>query len=286
MNFPFYLYPNQILSGYTDYKEYLKETERLYNDLCGYKSTPNTIFQLIIGAVMEEAKDYNIPIDEHWRQLLPFYLEHYLETTLNSNVEIYIVSPNIGFKNHIEPTFIKQTSYYNWKYDKSTKTYYSTTNNIKVHIYYTPFPSIDTNNHKIVSFYQKVIGKEKIEQIIQSCQDIEFIKNFYLELNKKFESIEELNGFVLCNSYAVFRYNSINHEKYKSYGLCQDIKKLFKFKPNRILSEWTFKKDNFLMIREFEHQEINYTNLEIGTIPLFIIEDDKNKIYFIDASYI
>tara|TARA_Y100000780_G_scaffold230634_1_gene253287 strand:- start:21028 stop:21888 length:861 start_codon:yes stop_codon:yes gene_type:complete len=286
MNFPFYLYPNQVLSGYTDYEEYLKETERLYNDLCEYKSKPNTIFQLIIGAVMEEAIDYKVDINNHWRQLFPFYLEYHLETNTNSNIDIFLISPNIGFKNHIKPTFINATSYYEWKYDKNTKTYYSTTENINVHIYYTPFPSIDLNNYKSLSLYDTIIDKDHLKKLIQTENDINFINNFYQELQIIFETIEKYNGFIICNSYAVFRYGSIFFEKFHSYGLFPDIKNLFKDEPTRVLAEWVFKKDNYNMIRAFDGQKINYTDSETGIIPIFKIENEKRELCFAKSEII
>lgn len=271
INFPWYLYPNQPCSGYKDYETYRLETIRLYNELVKYKPSKNTVFQLIIGAVMEEYKERNNNIDEHWRQLLPYYLENYLENdeTNENCVEIFIVAPNNNFKEKINLSLIKETDYLNWIYDEDNKTYKSTLYDLTIKVFYTPFPSIQKNNNAEIKNYSIMLDDYDFTPIIQTENDITFVKNFYNQLGKIFDLIEKNKGVVLCNSYAVFRSDSMYKPIYEHYKLFNEIKTLFIKKKNRILAEWVFKLNNYEVYRYYYNNMITYTTQMNSQIPIF-----------------
>ena len=108
LNYPAFLYPGAIFSGYEDFDFYRSESLRLLD----YFNTPpekNCLYQIIIGSAMEEYYNYmKRPIDLQYRQLFPIHIENFIDTYPNNNVKIIIISPDVFFSDdkYVEPTFI------------------------------------------------------------------------------------------------------------------------------------------------------------------------------------
>ncbi len=256
LNFPWVVYPNQMCSGYTNLKHYRYELIRLYNTINNYKVSKNNILQIIIGASMEEKKEYNQRIGNQYSQLFPYYIEYLLENTDNK-IMIIIIAPNKNFESEYEPEFIKHTDYYNWSYNKENKEYVSKDVNITIKIFNTMFPSNDKTNKEKIEHMKKFSKSESLKYI-QTVDDKEFIDIFYNKLEEKINEIEINNGFIFCISYANFRKGSIFNKCSRNYGLFPDIKNIFKNKPNRLLCDWVFDDSNFILERFQYKHNINY----------------------------
>jgi hypothetical protein len=290
INYPWYLYPNPVCCGYSDYDEYKKETIRLYQFLENDKLSKNTILQLIIGATMEEAREFEQDIDFQWRQLLPFYLEDHIEKNPDDTIKLLIVSPNKNFAsdkiNENTIKFIKETPYFKWKFNNENKTYYSSLFNISVHIFCTFFPSKQINNKLLLSKINDSGGdivKKYTQQLIQTDTDCQFIDLYYKSLSNYFTKIEKNNGLVLCVSYANFRHGGLYSKYYKEYDLFTEIKILFKNHKNRILSNWVFINDRYVTNIFNSSKMISYVipsyEYSDGEFPIFNLENsDKIKL--------
>lgn len=285
LNHPWYIYPSTICSPYNNYDIYRNESKRLFDFLQDYKvSKKSTLFHLIIGAAMEELDDRE-NIGQHWRQLLPIHVEHFLSEYKNRCANIIIVSPNNNFHNDMEytPKFISFTDeIYKWKKTGKLE-YMSQIYNIKINIFCTMFPHIDKRSKKIVSKLINALDKEYINIVNnfnQTIEDINFVKTFYTTLDKIFDKINENNGIITCFSFAVFntktRFSSICQ-----YKMFSEIKKLF---PKelfccRILGEWVYDITNSC-VKIYTDNSINSTK------PIFVsyVENKKKNEFKIDYS--
>jgi hypothetical protein len=294
-----------ICHGWRNFELYRKESIRLNNYINNLLNTnaitDNTILYLAIGAAAEELftdstndKDTEIYNKyEQYRQLLPLYIEL---AAINHKcpVKIIIISPNSSFENYKDPEFIDATNNI-FKWVKASNTnYISELYNITVDIFCTPMMCNDlVENKKIIPIIRQICNAQKIniyEQITndmeQTVEDVIFINNFYLQLSKLFDNVENKGGVIICNSYAVFHFKS-NLQKYSDYFMFPEIKKLFENKyPQRILSEWRYlmeynktimylPKIPYNKYLSYVHNINNSYNI-ISTIT--IIKDNNNKL--------
>jgi len=251
MNNPFFTYPGYPFKGYKDHDEYLQEIMRLNSYLIELKDLENCLLHISIGAAMEEAfeiDDYKDIYKQYyqWRQLLPTHIDYYACANPSFPIRIIILSPNKTFstKHFKEPQFIKYTNdIYQWE-SIDQKTFKSKEFDLIVKIFCTMMPHQELErNTQLVKHIKLIDQKENtsyVDKIIQTDEDIEFIKNFYINLQQLIESIEEKKGRITCFSFAVFRGN-IDLLIYNDYEMFNEIKKLFLInKESRLLCKWIF----------------------------------------------
>ena len=193
LNFPWYLYPTHklanICTGWQRFDEYKEEVVRLYNFIQNMEISENTILYVAIGAAMEELNTYN----NQYMHLLPYYLQKVNDFP----IRIIIISPNDGFSNqsYHNPSFIYMTkNIYGWV-RTNDKQYTSHDNRIVVDIFCTPIPSYDKRNEEIINYIEKYDTKKEYDKMmcdmIQTLKDRQFISNFYQNLERLFDKINE-----------------------------------------------------------------------------------------------
>ncbi len=293
LNFVWSLYPGYPASPYSDYEHYLQEITRLHRTIESINddiqsSSHKVLFHLAIGAAMDEMLNMN-PTDKHkykhqYYQLEPKWIDKYFDSYPDGKGYIIIISPNQHFSsNHWEPPqFLKITSdIYDWEeIDIDNKHYRSKVFDIDVFVFCTPMPHDDSQNIKkmlrkmehdgIYDPYGKVIE--------QTPSDIDFVLNFYEQLGKLFDTINDNGGIVTCLSSAVFKNKSI-----RNCHMFSEILKLFRTDKynykHRLLMEWVYNSNVYYGIPYFSFtHKINYGLLkEDGTFEIEFQETDDNK---------
>lgn len=254
LNHPWKTYHNAPMSSYQYFDVYKTETLRLFQFLKQYIPKSQTVFQLIVGAAMEEALEHEIPIGDQWRQLFPYYLE---ELVLDEGLkaQVVIVSPNKNFlEEEYHPTFIGMT---NWKYHwemTGPREFTSTTYPVKINLFCTMFPQVDKFNSKLVDYWKDV---SYIEQFVQTDMDVSFVNDFYKSMSAMFAKVEQVDGVILAVSYAVF-----NNIRRPAYYLIPSIKDLFPIqkKDTRMLFEWRYAPTYYIIhpLNNTESEGISY----------------------------
>jgi hypothetical protein len=268
---PWYTYPGEPFRGYQNYELYKSELNRLYNYISNYDRSDHVFFHLTIGAAMEEALEHSQNIGDHWRQLFPYYLELFMDSDIH--LELVIVSPNKNFTN-IDPTFITMTNHiYNWE-NTDNRCYKSTTGNtsITVNIFCCPFPHYDKSTKSKIEYWKKQGMEEhniNLDNLCNTETDLLFVNSFYDNLGNLLDMVNNNGGLVACISYAVF-HNDTVHRRLNNYIMFSKIKELFTKdnKYNRILCEWIYNYDQFVVFEYNTNIFINYmapnTNYEFG----------------------
>jgi hypothetical protein len=278
---PYFMYPGTPVHGYEDFELYNSELIRLDNTFKQVIPTiakqKNVLFHFTIGAAMEEmAGDENIDINEQykWMQLFPFHVQNHLKTDKNNSAILFIVSPNVI----LTPNFIRHTNT-DYKWQKiNINTYVSTTYNCKVYIFTTMMPDIDIerNNYYVKTIEKLAIGQEELclnpMKWKHSQQDINFVKNFYINLHL-YKNIITANNYFTCFSFAVFRYNTIN-SKYNNYNMFKKLTELFvNSNENMLLAEWIWCHDNTNMKIFNSDKYISY--IYISEQPQLVVINNK-----------
>jgi len=260
LTFPYFWYPNIPFGGYMNTKEYNINLIKLYElilDLGGIEyENKQILLHLTIGAPAEELISTS---EEHYNhhQWIQLYPNHISECVLNDIQVIHIiVAPNNMLSTDVDykdPTFIRNTSYLQWK--KEGICYTSTTKNIKIYIFYTMFPTVDHRNKNIVkvceqkfinlgkTFTDAVVDQYLLSTYIQTDYDTEFTKLFYSALKNTIIKVRERGGFTTCFSFAVFA-NDMHKYLGQNYGMFKEILHIFdsiKDLECGILAEWNFK---------------------------------------------
>jgi len=288
LNFPWTSYPTHrtgnLCHGWGEDIDYIiqyrQNTLHLFDFLKNTTPCP-TIF-ICIGAAYEEivSLSSNVQINQ-WRQLFPLYIEKFV---VNGNkVQIIIISPNDSFMKRETPEFINKTRYMNWTFREETnckQVYSSKKFHVDVYIFCTPMPSDDPLNDNVIQYikstnlYELDIVKNKVDNMLKTTNDIDFVRNFY-ECLKIFINKCDV---VICNSYAVFNEN----DKLKNYCMFPEIKELFNKKDNKILSEWIYDVDNYNTFLYGSGTGIKYGKLEKGDITIELNNiDDKVVLYYV-----
>jgi len=286
INHPWYVYPNEPLSGYKKYEIYKNEIIKLMSFIQNFEINNHTVFHLIIGAAMEEFLASRIEdpkyedITFQWRQLFPFWIENYLNYNPDGVIRILIVSPNKEFSENYIPLFVQFTNEkFNWKINNNTIS--SQTYNIVINIFCTPFPSIDKNSEKKINHYKKFISKNEASNLIVTHHDTLFVKRFNKYLTKLFNNIILNKGIIISTSYAVFNKNSdlINIKRYKMF---LDIYQILKKVPREscLITEWIFKPSCYCTINLLNpFNGITYVEptklYNDGHIPIIEFDNDK-----------
>lgn len=283
MNNPFYTYPNYPFhGGYNNFNLYIDNIKRLkdlFDDMREYDG--KQLIYMAVGATMEEIiDDDNYKKYNQWRQLFPSYIEDMILKSKCLKSSIIIASPNIFFDpcRYRDPVFISKTDR-QFKWTKTSKnTYKSSHYDVTVFVICTKFPSYNEDRSRLV--YDKLcelVKKDNIcintDHILQTEDDIVFIKNFYDSLDKL---IIEIDGILICNSFATFNINSVYGKSYNNYRMFKELKQIFiknSDKDNIILSEWVHNTKN-ITTRSIKGQEKNYISdsfkqLDIGTGYIF-----------------
>jgi hypothetical protein len=249
-NFPFWAYPRFPCAGYLDVEEYNKELKKLIDYVKKLKTRFNegkkVLVHITIGAAMEEYKvDCNEDIGIQWQQLFPIHLQNIVNHDYDTKIYHIIISPNKSFsqKRFITPSFIENTSEHEWNMTDD-RLYTNKENSIEVAIFYTPMPSIDDRNKKIIDRIVKtdIDHVVPVELYMQTDNDIKFVNNFYHELNIMMNELQVVNGICTCFSFAVFN-SQTDKGGVNNYTMFEMIKKLFEGNysvTNRILAEWLY----------------------------------------------
>lgn len=258
INFPWYLYPGVPLSGYYDTELYISELYRLTEYLnCLHKkmsTTKKNILHITIGAAMEEYyTECESDIGLHWQQLFPHHLQVLIDDPM-INIYHIIISPNKSFSvsEFKQPLFISNTKKYKWTISHD-RIITNSQGNMEIAIFYTPMPSVDGRNIKILDklkltkLYKD--GLLNLDSYVQTYGDINFITEFYKLLHSVCGHIQINRGYVTCFSYAVFN-SDTEKASFNNYVMFQEIKQLFNEKydtSNRLLAEWQYHKDCYTM---------------------------------------
>lgn len=310
VNYPWYTYPNIVSSPYKNFEDYRRETTRLF-DFIKHLSTSHisgTLLHLTIGAAMEEylnqcATDRAefISIKNYqWRQLFPFWLQLYIESNPTSPVEIIIVSPNKQFGDEMFYTpllFINETQHeMQWQQKTKLEYFSSKYPNVHVNVFYTFFPHQCHKNNKTIQWYtNRTIPLDScVENIINECTqkrvDVDFIKEFYNELENLFQTITKTNGgFVSCYSFAVFNTYTSN-SSVCNYAMFAKVLSILKeiLPDNRFAYEWYYSETCYCMIDVLGSGNIHtyikpIDKMKDGFFPVFSILDEKLAAYDIPA---
>jgi hypothetical protein len=297
INYPFVAYPGIPLCGYMNTVVYNKEIIRLLDTIKELQQTISNckepvLLHLTFGAAMEELytdTEDKTSIDIQWQQLFPIHLQNlHIE---NPNIKIYnlIVSPNKYFASDSfkEPLFINYLKDFKFKLS-GDRLYIDETENIKVMIFNSPLPTIDTYRlNNIVEKWKKIeVDSIDINKLIQTKNDIEFVNQFYKELSNLMDIISANNGFTTCFSFAVFNNNSIHANA--DYNLFPEIKTLFKYpynKSNKLLAEWTYKKQCYT-VRLFNNcSQFNFLG-NLGIVKHIYISYANHNLRYDDIYHI
>lgn len=264
---PYFLYPNGPMSEYFNYSEYNLELKRLYKKFLEIynwiisnmnSSRPNTyvLNSIIVGSAMEQAirTGNNEPgTFFQWQQLFPTYITNFIESyrTDKENilyVNLIIVSPDKIFSDEFykEPIFLGMTEYQFVKI--SNRKYLCRGNNfeISVDIFNCPLPSHDSREYvkKINDFY--LSRKEDFSHIhlnsyIQTESDTKFIDKFYKLVDMLFGLVNNINIYIIINSWATFK-NLDGYENYKMFSKLLELAN----KNNILATEWAFRDKSYL----------------------------------------
>ena len=175
MNYPFFIYPGYPFKGYFNFKEYLTEVVRLDNYIKSLTSDcqEKCHLHLTIGAAMEEVADLedykSIFIkNQHWRQLLPYFIDLSVYNNRTIPVKVLIIAPNEIFTDNQfkEPTFIRYTNeFYDW--DKiNPKCYKSKNFNIEINIFCTMMPHNELErNRRLLNQIKQIDENQKTDYL-------------------------------------------------------------------------------------------------------------------------
>lgn len=290
INFPWKIYPvsnlGNIVSEYTHYDIYRKNTLLLNKYLQNNAINTCTCYYLAIGDAMEELKNNNLfNTHDQWRQLFPFYIE---EISMSFKTEIIIITPNI----HCNPSFLLKTNTkFKWTLDENSeyKKYTSNNYNVVINIFITPFPSLDQENERFINDLTnktKIELEEQIQNLIQTKEDIIFLNNFNSQLKIFIDKIKE-SGVILCNYFAVFNSLSIysNYDNFYFSPILRSLITNFNNKNyiNNLLLKWKYtltETNTYLSVPSLVEYKFNYVNKYFHSQYLKIIKQD-NKLKFI-----
>jgi len=250
--YPWYTYPNLVVSQYQDYANYITESCRLKNYIDNLIIEPRTLFHLITGAAMEEiiSCDMDFPhIDfiksDQWRQLFPFWIDNYIKEDASACVKIAIVSPNKHFRSDqfITPSFVAKTPEYEWNVNTEIRTITSNKFNVEISIFNTPVPHKCSYNKKYINCLIESGYDGDLDLITQTLHDIKFIESFYSSLVSKLDLIISRSGIATCFSYAVFNAECDQRSHMVNFKMFPLIKSAFSRLPPkmRIVAEWSFR---------------------------------------------
>lgn len=259
LTYPFFWYPFTPACEYDDYPTYINQINKLYNliptlnsELESRTNQSKIIFHLTIGASMEELASKGTNIHSmQWQQLFPAHLEKAHDD--GYDITHIIISPNEHFNpsNYIEPKFIKETNYFEWKLcrDQGYTSYTSSDSRFRVYIFCTPMPTVcrvnEQNIRKLLSSPDSFI-RELGRNLVQTQVDKDFIGRFYLNLRNLANKIRNLGGLFTCFSFAVFK----NMPGYDEYRMFPEIINLFPLgSSNRLLAEWVYIDDSYYLRR-------------------------------------
>ena len=254
-----FTYVNPLCNEYDNFERYRAEASRLYDTLCSLDIQKNTLFQLIIGAAAEEMIN-TVDIGKQWRQLFPNHIDIVL-ADYDIPIIVMIISPNVEITDEYIPMFIQKTIL-KYKWVKNGMTFESTSKNVKVYMFNTLMPHKDDRFLNVVNNIHRIVPIDEQEHIkknyIQTEIDVIFINNFYQTLNKVFDAISFIGGYIICYSFAVFRHDSC-YNIYNNFNMFNEITELFKG-ANRLLCEWTYtmKFDVYYVTKYNTSTRINY----------------------------
>ena len=262
LNHPWTLYHNEPISGYTNYKIYREETQRLYNCLSTINNMlniPNNTkycVNMILGTPMEGVSK------NQWQQLFPSHIKRFIDCYKNEyNIKIFIiiVSPDKIFENefYVEPEFTKCCT--DFEFNKIENRYYKYTGeclkytvDIDVNIFTCPHPEIELRIDRVIK-YNNILKNNAgidIDTYEQTEHDIFFVNNYYELLEMLFCKSVNLNVFdtenissnlsIIINSYATFK----NVSGYENYNLFPRLLTLLD-KYKLIATEWDFIENSF-----------------------------------------
>ena len=308
LNYPWYTYPNIITSSYKDFEHYRKETTRLYDFLNDLSTNYNgkTLVHLTIGAAMEEylhhcnpeCEEYKSLSQYQWRQLFPFWLQLYIENNPSAYVEIIIVSPNKQFwDEYYSPLlFIEKTlNKMKWIKENNRKYTSSTYPNIRINVFYTPFPHMCERNAPIIERYKRTNVSadvhifETINECVQTIADRQFVNSFYTTLENMFINISRDGGFISCYSFAVFNMETTN-SRISNFEMFSNVKKIISklSLDQTLICEWYYKQTCYCMINLSTHNQIQSyvevtSKLCDGYLPIFTQTEDNIVVEIIEA---
>ena len=267
MNYPFPIYPNGILSGYTSYSRYLCEVLRLYEFLSDlvikiqFEDIKNLII-LNIGSAGEDAiyfiKKNPAYIEEsencQWRQIHPVFIEHFINKFKNNlNINVIVVSPD-SYQEDIDyiPMFVQKyiitdDFILNYTIENNQKyTYHNKDANVAVEFnFFNCFmPNIEKNKNKI-ALHNKLIKDTnsiyEINNFTQTVEDLEFIQIFYEKIEEIFTVSKNHNNYLIILNFATFRNTFVPSEAM----FCHIIKLIRNY--NVVFFEWNNFKNNVIL---------------------------------------
>ncbi len=281
LNHPYFMYPGGPLSEYNKYKNYNSEVVRLLEYLIKLNGKLNSLqsvknnyilIPFIIGSAMEQAikGGYNEPNSFfQWQQLFPNYINNFIDFYSkidNSSVTVYIiiVSPDIIFSN--EYTYDPLFTLFLYEFKKIAKNKYIYTSQnvtIKINIFNCPLPSIDNRKdvydkiNNMLTKFNDSFTELGIDSYNQTVDDINFINNFYLELENLYKKNNYENINIIVNSWASFK----NLEGFQNFKMFYKVLELAN-ENNILVTEWTYRDTLFCtnIVSKFISYQDNSTN--------------------------
>lgn len=260
LNHPWFIYPNAFMSEYNNYDLYRSETKRLNKFIIELSNQINlylsknikSLISIQLGSPMEDllvnfrTKYLNF---FQYQQLCPNYINNFANLPVEKKfIQIIIISPDKIFENsNYVPLFIKLFSHKfekinNWEYIFEKSNFNQNQNQIiKVNIFNCPFPHLE-NRTNIIEKYNNAIkmlipNPYQIENFESEPNDINFLNNFYLNINNLFKN----DIPIIINSWVSFKNLYGIHENFNMFN-----KLLILANENNIIAtEWDFNEDCF-----------------------------------------
>lgn len=296
LNFPYFMYPGYPLYGYMDIAKYNEEIKKVlelfkllnlsYSSECTNLSNNKTLLHLTIGACMEEYLNMCNQAEKklysfQWEQLFPYHLRTYAKN--GGKVINIIISPTNSFDKNswVDPSFIKFTAEFDWEINENCIR--STKFDVTIYLYYSMMPSFDEFNYSKCSLLINNF-EMYVPMVIQSTNDIVFIREFYDELKILINNVKNKGGLFTCYSFAVFEINT-KKSKFNNFTMFSEIKSLFENddNSNQLLAEWVYLNTSNTLIEYNKHTNTNnklitYTDSFEDEIARIAISDNNNKI--------
>lgn len=253
LNHPWFIYPRGFMSEYNEYSLYRQESlklnkfiNNLNNKLEENHNNKEILIPFIIGSTMEDSLAKSQTTIENifqYSQLFPNYINNFISHNQNKKfIQIIIISPdNIFSPNTTHKPYFTLYSEYNFvNTNLNEYVYLDDFVEIRVNIFNCPIPCLEKRN-KLISNYQIMINElnpnpYNITTYKQNETDINFINNFYSNLDKLFSFVLNRKIKIIINSWVCFK----NLDGYsENYNMFYYLLKLAN-KYNIIATEWDF----------------------------------------------
>lgn len=278
------------MSEYNEYPLYRQEVIRLNEfiknltfELEHKYNLNNILIPFIIGSSMEDSLANSHTTIENifqYSQLFPNYINNFIGQTSNKKfIQIIIISPDKIFSTNHVPYFLLYEPYPFINTCPNEYSYLNEFIEIKINIFNCPVPCIESRNNLILNYQSMIDGLNSnhyhIDSYEQNNTDINFINNFYFNLDKLFNlSVLNQKIKIIINSWVSFKNLYGYSENYKMFP---NLLKLAN-KYNIIATEWNFI-DNLKftkIISNYKIENINFIGSYINYVDNGLPELEHN----------